>query len=177
MDTATRARLVLVEDDQATLEVFSIVLGERYVVFGYGSAVEALKAIDSAKPDVLVLDIGMRPVDGVQCLKMIRATPGYRDIPAVALTGFARDVERRSFLDRGFQAVVVKPIFDPEELIDVIERLLKSAAAVPPTPTHPRRGSALPTRSAAAAQLDAQAAMTASPAGGGPADTDGREPG
>ena len=104
MDTVmTRARLVLVEDDQDNLEGVSILLGEKYVVFGYASAVEALAAIDAAKPDVLVLDIGMHPVDGAQCLEMIRARPGYRDIPAVALTGFARDVERPLGLIAGQQ--------------------------------------------------------------------------
>src|SRR6185295_10972104 len=104
MDKAmTRTRLVLVEDNQDCLEAFSTLLGENYAVFGYTSAVEALQAIDAAKPDVLVMDIGMHPVDGVQCLKMIRATPGCRDIPAVALTGFAHDAERQRFLNDGFQ--------------------------------------------------------------------------
>ena len=130
MDKAmTRPRLVLVEDHQDSLEVFSIFLGEKYAVFGYASAVEALQAIDAAKPDVLVLDIGMHPVDGVQCLEMIRAVPGCRDVPAVALTGFARDVERQRFLDGGFQAVVVKPVLDHGELVAVIDGLAKSACA------------------------------------------------
>jgi CheY-like chemotaxis protein len=171
-----RTRLVLVEDDQDSLEAFSILLGEKYAVSGYTSAVEALQAIDAAKPDVVVLDIGMQPVDGVQCLETIRATPGYRDIPAVALTGFARDVERQSFLDVGFQAVVVKPILDHRELMAVIDRLVNSRAPLASrTPAHPRRSSAPPTPSAAAADLDRRAAMRAS----GPGEsgkTDGRGP-
>ena len=177
MDKAmTRTRLVLVEDDQDTLEAFSILLGEKYTVRGYASAVQALQAIDAAKPDVLVLDIGMQPVDGMQCLKTIRATPGYRDIPAVALTGFARDVERQSFLDGGFQAVVVKPILDHGQLIALIDKLVNSRApAAPRTPTHPRRSGALPAPSAAAADLDGPGAMTASGAGE-PGKTGGQGP-
>ena len=172
----TRTRLVLVEDDQDSLEAFSIILGEKYAVFGYASAVEALQAIEAAKPDVLVLDIGMKPVGGVQCLKAIRATPGYGDIPAVALTGFARDVERQSFLEGGFQAVVVKPILDHGELMAVVDTLANSPApAASRTPTHPRRSSALPTPSAAGADLDGRAAMTASAAGDS-GKTDGQGP-
>jgi two-component system, chemotaxis family, CheB/CheR fusion protein len=133
-----RTRVVLVEDNQDALEAFSILLGEKFAVYGYASAVEALQAIDAAKPDVLVLDIGMHPIDGMQCLRTIRATPGYRDIPAVALTGFARDIERQSFLDGGFQAVVVKPMLDHEELTAVIDSLVNSrASAAPRTPTPP----------------------------------------
>jgi CheY-like chemotaxis protein len=177
MDKAmTRTRLVLVEDDQDSLEAFSIFLGEKYAVFGYASAAEAVQVIDATKPDVLVLDIGMYPVDGVQCLEMIRATPGYRDIPAVALTGFARDVERQRFLDGGFQAVVVKPVLDHWELIAVIDRLVNSSApAAPRSSTHPRRSSPLPTPSADAARLDGRAAMTAS-APGGSGETHEHEP-
>jgi CheY-like chemotaxis protein len=168
----SRTRLVLVEDHRDSLEGLSILLGEKYAVCGYASALEALQAIDVAKPDVLVLDIGMQPVDGMQCLKTIRATPGYRDIPAVALTGFARAVDRQSFLDGGFQAVVVKPMRDHGELIAVIDRLVNSRApAAPRTPTPPRRRSAPPTPSAAAADLDGRAAMT-EPGTGGSDETD-----
>jgi CheY-like chemotaxis protein len=138
MDKAmTRTRLVFVEDHQDSLEGFSIILGEKYAVFGYASAVEALQAIDAVKPDVLLLDIGMHPVDGVQCLRMLRATPGCRDIPAVALTGFARDVERQRFLNGGFQAVVAKPVLDHGELIAVIDRLANSPAPAAPRPSPP----------------------------------------
>jgi len=167
MDKAiARTRLLFVEDHLDSLEAFSIILGEKYAVFGYASGVEALQAIDAAKPDVLVLDIGMRPVDGVQCLEAIRARPGYHDIPAVALTGFARDVERQSFLDSGFQAVLVKPILDHGELIAVIDGLVSSRAlAASRTPTHPRLSRALPTPLSAAADLDGLAAMTDSGAG------------
>ena len=170
----SRTRLVLVEDNRDSLEAFSYWLGEQYTVSGYGSAVEALQAIDTAKPDVLVMDIGMRPIDGMQCLKRIRAMPAYRDIPAVALTGFARDVERQSFLECGFQAVVVKPVLDYGELTALIDRLASSRAAAL-TPAHQHRGPDLPTPSAATADLDGRAPLTASGAGES-GKTDGRRP-
>jgi CheY-like chemotaxis protein len=124
----TPARLVLVEDHQDSLEALSVILGEKYEVFGYASPTEALKAVEAVKPDVLVLDIGMGPIDGVECLKRIRAIRGA-DAPAVAFTGFARDRERQAFLAAGFQAVVVKPV-DPGELVGVIDALLSPALTV-----------------------------------------------
>jgi len=118
-----------VDDHEDSLEGFSIILGDRYDVFGYASPVDALQAIATVRPDVVVLDIGMQPVDGMKCLAMIRATPGYRDTPAVALTGFARDVERQRFLAAGFQAIVVKPVVDFGKLTAAIDRLANAAAA------------------------------------------------
>jgi CheY-like chemotaxis protein len=128
----SRNRVLLVQDDQDSLEAFSILLGERYTVFAHASPVDALAGIDAAKPDVLVLDIGRLPGEGVQCLGTIRAIARYRDVPALALTGFARDVERRTFLDGGFQAVVVKPVVDHDDLVALIDRLVRSPASVAP---------------------------------------------
>ena len=119
------ARLLLVDDNHDNLELLALLLSERYQVVGYGSADEALAALDTVKPDVLVLDIGMAPVDGVQCLAAIRAQPGYSTTPAVALTAFARDSERAEFLAAGFQQVVTKPILDPGLLIRTIDAALE----------------------------------------------------
>jgi len=158
-DPPARTRLLLVEDDRDNLDVFSMVLGERYSVFAYDSAAEAVRALDAVKPHVLVLDIGMHPVDGVDCLRAIRGTPGYAHVPAVALTGFAREVERRRFLERGFQAVVVKPVADHEKFLDLIDGLANSPAPLPSC-NGPRWTGPVPISSAT--QLDAQGAVTAS---------------
>jgi hypothetical protein len=83
----------------------------------------------------------------------------------VALTGFARGVERQRFL-RGGQAVVVKPILDHEELVAVIDSLVNPPAPVPRAP-HALAPEQCPTDSTAAAtHLDGRAAMAASGAGG-----------
>jgi CheY-like chemotaxis protein len=118
------ARVLLVDDNPDNLELLAVLLSEDYMVSSYGSAAEALRELDTVKPDVLVLDIGMAPIDGLQCLQSVRARPGYARIPAVALTAFAREVEQKTFLAAGFQAVVTKPIFDPAEVVTVIDRVL-----------------------------------------------------
>jgi CheY-like chemotaxis protein len=126
------ARLLLVDDNPDNLEILGVLLAQKYEVWSYGSAADALSALASVEPDLLVLDIRMRPVDGVQCLETIRALPGYRAIPAIALTAFARDEEQKAFLDAGFQAVVTKPVLDDRQLITTIDRLLRAAAARQP---------------------------------------------
>ena len=118
------ARVLLVDDNQDNLDLLSVLLSEHYVVSSYASAAEALRELDTVKPDVLVLDIGMAPIDGMECLQAIRARPGHARTPAVALTAFAREVERKTFIAAGFQAVVTKPIFDPREVVTVIDRML-----------------------------------------------------
>ena len=123
------ARLLLVDDDQDNLEILTVILRETYHVLSYACAEEALTALQAIKPDLLLLDIGMAPVDGLQCLKAIRAMPGYGSIPAIALTAYARDAERKAFLASGFQAVVTKPILDHQELFAEITRSLAAVTA------------------------------------------------
>jgi CheY-like chemotaxis protein len=125
----TTDRLLLVDDNPDNLEVLTVILGQKYRVHGYACAQEALTALETAKPNLLLLDIGMTPVDGVQCLKAIRAIPGYGSIPAIALTAYARDVERKAFFAAGFQAVVTKPIFDPGDLFAAIAPLLTTESS------------------------------------------------
>src|SRR5882672_767769 len=125
-------RLLLVDDNRDNLEILAVLLSERYQVAAFGSAAEALAALDTVKPAVLVLDIGMTPVDGVQCLAAIRAQPGYSATPAVALTAFARDSERAEFLAAGFQQVVTKPILDHGILLRAVDATLDSRGSRPP---------------------------------------------
>jgi len=108
--------------------VLAFLLSDKYEVAACNSAAEALRAVTSAAMDVLVLDIGMAPTDGIECLKMIRDIPPHAATPAIALTAFAREADRRDFLEAGFQAVVTKPILDQERL----ERLIDSLLASPP---------------------------------------------
>jgi CheY-like chemotaxis protein len=123
------ARLMLVDDNVDNLEILSVILSEHYQVAGYTSAEEALTALEATSPDVVLLDIGMSPVDGLQCLAAMRARPGYGAIPAIALTAYARDTERSAFLTAGFQAVVTKPIVDPQQLFETVAAVLAAAAA------------------------------------------------
>jgi CheY-like chemotaxis protein len=118
--------LLLVDDNRDILDMLTLSLSEKYTVLGCQSAAEALAALETSRADVLMLDIRMSPIDGVQCLEAIRAMPGYADTPAIALTALARDSDRRAFLAAGFQAVAVKPILDQSELEALIDMLLGS---------------------------------------------------
>jgi CheY-like chemotaxis protein len=122
------ARLLFVEDNEDNLDLLTFMLSGKYRVFSYLCAHDALIALETAKPDLLLLDIGMSPVDGPGCLKAIRAMPGYANTPAIALTGYAQDSEREAFQAAGFQAVVTKPFVD-HVLLAAINALLALCSA------------------------------------------------
>lgn len=122
-----RKRLLFVEDDRDNRETFAMILEQKYDVFGYSSAEEAMQAIYDVQPDLLLLDIGMHPVDGLECLRAIRAIPKFREVPALALTAFAGAADGKKFIEAGFQGVVVKPVLEAVQLIARIDELLGGA--------------------------------------------------
>ena len=86
-------------------------------VTGFGSAQEALAAVQRTRPALIVSDIGMPEMDGYQFMRALRADESRDErIPAVALTAFARAEDRKKSLLAGYQAHLAKP-FDVAELI------------------------------------------------------------
>ena len=90
------------------------------------SAAAAFDAIQEARPDVIVADLGMPIVDGYELIKRLRqASDGsLRAIPAAALTAYARSEDRAKALESGFEMHLSKPI-DPAELVASIRALAR----------------------------------------------------
>ncbi len=86
-----------------------------------GSAEEGLALIETESPQVLVSDIGMPGTDGFELLRMVRALGQGRggDLPAIALTAFARSEDRVRALRAGYRVHLSKPV-DPSELIATV---------------------------------------------------------
>jgi PAS domain S-box-containing protein len=117
---------VLVVDDEADVrEWISTVLTESGAqVIAVGSVGEALAALEQLRPDVLVSDIGMPDEDGYTFIRKVRelgSEMGGR-IPAVALTGYAREEDYRQAKAAGFQLHIAKPI-KAAELVAVVKSL------------------------------------------------------
>jgi CheY-like chemotaxis protein len=87
------------------------------------TAATALELIRNAAPDVVVADIGMPDMDGLQLIRAIRQLdPPIRNTPAAALTAYARSQDRITSLASGYQMHLVKPI-EPLELIVAVSTL------------------------------------------------------
>jgi signal transduction histidine kinase/FixJ family two-component response regulator len=118
-------RVLVVDDEEDTRELIREVLREcGSEVILSRSAAEALDALEQHKPDILVSDLGMPDEDGYSLITRIRALPAERggQIPAAALTAYARAEDRMRVLRSGFQFHLPKPV-DSAELVTVIASL------------------------------------------------------
>jgi PAS domain S-box-containing protein len=114
-------KVLLVDDETDALESLSRTLAESgAIVFTAQSAGAALGLLHSKSPHVLVSDIGMPDMDGYELLRRVRALDGVAaDLPAIALTAFARPSDRMLSLRAGYIAHLVKPA-DPLQLLATI---------------------------------------------------------
>jgi CheY-like chemotaxis protein len=84
---------------------------------------QALEEIEHQVPDVLVSDLGMPGMDGFDLIQRIRHMEGpARELPAAALTAYARDEDRGRALAAGYQVHIAKP-FNPNELLAAVSDL------------------------------------------------------
>jgi signal transduction histidine kinase len=115
--------VLIVEDSPDTLLLLSTIFRrEGALVWTAGSAAEALARAVTNRPHIIISDIGMPDVDGYQLLEQLRLVPGLRDVPAIAVSGYASEEDRERALAVGYLALVPKPI-DVDVLFTLIQDL------------------------------------------------------
>jgi PAS domain S-box-containing protein len=120
-------RVLAVDDEEDALALLRLVLETAGAeVTAIASSTAALQRIEAVAPHVLVVDLGMPEMDGFEFIARVRASgnPDIRDLPAAALTAFARSEDRTKALRSGFEMHLAKPV-DPGELVASIATLVR----------------------------------------------------
>jgi len=122
-------KILLVEDNEDNRDLVCALLDDQYLVEECKDAGEALQRLrkghDDAQPDLLLLDISLPGMDGLELLHRIREDSQLAHIPAVALTAHAMKDDGDRFRAAGFEGYVTKPIVDETLLYDAIAGLLQ----------------------------------------------------
>jgi CheY-like chemotaxis protein len=118
-------RVLIVDDEEDARRLVAMVLedcGCRVTMAG--SVEDALRKFDEVSPDLLLSDIGMPGESGYDLIRKVRSRPRERggDVPAAALTAYARAEDRRNMLNAGYSIHLPKPI-EPAELVAVVATL------------------------------------------------------
>jgi PAS domain S-box-containing protein len=125
-------RVLAVDDEEDALTLLRVVLeaaGAEVTTVAAPFAV--LERMEAVRPHALVMDLGMPEMDGFELIARIRAStnPDVRDVPAAALTAFARSEDRTRALRSGFEMHLAKPV-DPGELVASVATLVRRARSV-----------------------------------------------
>ncbi len=115
-------RIAVVEDNPDNRLLLRAILSGSYDVEEYGNGPDALAAFAGNPPDVVLLDISLPGMDGLEILSRIRGDAALRGLSVIALTAHAMAGDREKYLAAGFDDYVTKPIVDETILLQAIER-------------------------------------------------------
>jgi adenylate cyclase len=117
-------RILVVDDTPANVRLLEAVLGPRgYEMLTAGSGPEALEAVTTKRPDLVLLDIVMPGMDGYEVCRRLRATPAGAVLPVVMITASGNE-QKLLALDAGADDFIAKP-FDQAELLARVQSLLR----------------------------------------------------
>ena len=122
--TAQRKRVVVVvEDDRPIGELLAAIINDLdgYIAIHVTRPAEAMRALEKVSPDLLVLDVGLPGMSGIELYDRLREDERLREIPVLFETAVSWE-HRREFEQRGITAVVEKP-FDLNEIVRCVREL------------------------------------------------------
>ena len=132
INTSDRS-ILLVEDDPLLRHAFRLLLEDAgYRVHEAGTARQALSTVAAETPRLVLLDLGLPDLPGLDVARAIVKDPATRHVRVVALTGRVGVRERQECLDAGCTHYFTKPI-EPRELLRQLPGLMESPADTPPT--------------------------------------------
>ncbi|MDK2970584.1 MAG: hypothetical protein PWP23_339 [Candidatus Sumerlaeota bacterium] len=128
---AEKKKILCVDDEMDVLLILKTALSEDYEVVTAGNGIDALALVDDHKPDLVILDMMMPEMDGLQTLKELRQTNAGAHIPVLFLTGVSDKDIKREALGLGTSYYLTKP-FDYNDLISKVEIAIKEASSMFP---------------------------------------------
>jgi two-component system cell cycle response regulator DivK len=120
-------RILVVEDNDRNRRLLKILLESRgYEVIEAVTGEEAMKYLKDHKPGLILMDIQLPNVDGLEMTRKIKSNPKTADIPIVAVTAYAMKGDRERILEAGCDGYISKPI-DTRRLALLVAEILKNS--------------------------------------------------
>jgi two-component system, cell cycle response regulator DivK len=121
--------ILIVEDNEKNLKLVRDVLQVKgYETLDAGTAEDGLKIAAERKPDLVLMDIQLPGMNGIDALKALRANPATAAIPVVAITASVMQQDRQQIMNAGFNGFIEKPI-NLRNFLDTVQATLKGGKA------------------------------------------------
>ena len=125
--------VLVVDDDPVILKLLEVNFEmEGFTVLVARDGQEGIEVARADQPDLIVSDIMMPKVSGLELVNALKGDPTTSDIPIILLSAKAQNADVRSGLDAGADDYVTKP-FEPLDLVDRVNRLLEARASKRPS--------------------------------------------
>ena len=121
--------ILIVEDNEKNLKLVRDVLQVKgYSTLEAGTAEDGLKLARERKPALILMDIQLPGMSGIEALKALRAAPATAAIPVVAITASVMQQDRQQIMGAGFDGFIEKPV-NLRNLLDTVQQALRTEKA------------------------------------------------
>lgn len=119
--------ILIVEDNQINAMLVNVLLTAKgYITQLAGNAEEALDALETFQPQLIIMDIQLPGMDGLELTRQLKADPKYKNTLIVAVTAYAMKGDREKAIAAGCDEYIAKPI-DTNTFADTITELLQTS--------------------------------------------------
>ncbi|MCQ3937114.1 MAG: hypothetical protein DPW18_08720 [Chloroflexi bacterium] len=123
------AKILIVDDDFETIKLLeSMLLSHGHEPFSVSESRNAIKAVETIMPDVILLDIMMAEINGIAICKLIKSAPELRHIPVVMVSALSDEGTKKDSFHAGANEFITKPIY-PADFMQRINSLLSESQA------------------------------------------------
>jgi len=117
-------KIMIVEDNPSNLKLFKLILEPvNCEIVEAHDGIEALEVATESKPDIILMDIQIPRMDGLEVTRKLREMETFADIPIIALTAFAMERDEKAGLEAGCNDYITKP-FNTTNFLEILKRYL-----------------------------------------------------
>ena len=128
IETMTQKTVMIVEDNELNMKLFHDLLDAHgYRIIQTADGMEALSLARAHRPDLILMDIQLPEVSGLEVTKWIKDDDDLKSIPVIAVTAFAMKGDEEKIREGGCEAYISKPI-SVTHFLDTVKRFLEQAA-------------------------------------------------
>jgi two-component system cell cycle response regulator len=119
------AKVFIVEDDPLMLRMYQkIFTFEKYEVETAGDGEEAITKVAAVNPTIILLDVMMPKMNGLQVLERLKSDPATKHIPVIMLTNLAGQQDAETALAKGAVKYIIKSEHEPKEIADMVKEII-----------------------------------------------------
>jgi CheY-like chemotaxis protein len=123
-------KVMIVEDNPQNMKLIEMLLRSKsYILLKACDGEEALDMATREQPDLIVMDMQLPKMSGIEVTKRLRQIPVFRQTPIIALTAYAMRGDKERFLEAGCNTYLSKPI-NTRELPEIIDQMLQECKEI-----------------------------------------------
>lgn len=120
------ATVLIIEDDQLIQRMYDkIFTFEKYNVITASDGEEGLEKARSTNPTIILLDVMMPKMNGMELLEKLKSDPATKPIPVIMLSNLAGENDVETALSKGAVKYIIKSEYDPKEVADMVEEVIQ----------------------------------------------------